>query len=448
MDFPSPNVFLNSKGPLKDRRLQHCEGRIQKDPESSQQAGPCKIAFIVSAFPMLYETFILNEIIAMEQLNLDIEIYPLLRKRDPVDYPQIDRLIKRTHYQPFLSGPVLYASWYFIRRYPLEYFRVLFEVLKGTFGSFNFFFGTLGIFWKSVRFAYEMANDGIKHIHAQFANHPAIAALIIKRPFSLTARGSDIHKDRRMLDRKIAAAEFAITVSDYNKKLMVKACGQRFDDKIHVIYGGIDTDAVSPSSRRHPNRSFQILCIARFEEVKGHHYLVEACRLLQQRGVDFECHLIGDGPLYHKIEQQVAKAGLSHRIRFHGNCPHAQVIERLSLADVAVLATVTAGSGKREGIPNVLKEAMACGLPVVGSIISGIPELVEDGISGFLVPPGDATALANALQKLHENSALRQRMGRAGREKIVHDFNLRKSTYKRACLFLKRNLGTGGNEAR
>jgi glycosyltransferase involved in cell wall biosynthesis len=339
-----------------------------------------------------------------------------------------------------------------MRRYPLQYFKVLFEVLKGTFGSFNFFFGTVGIFLKSVRFAYEMTNDEIKHIHAQFANHSAVAALIIKRltgiPFSFTARGSDIHKDRRMLDQKIAAAEFAITVSAYNKKLMVNACGQRFDDKIHVIYGGIDTDAVSPSSNRHANKFYQILCIARFEEVKGHKYLVEACRLLQQRGVGFECHLIGDGPLYHKIEQQVARAGLGYRIHFYGACRHSQVIERLSQADVVVLATVTSSSRKREGIPNVLKEAMACGVPVVGSIISGIPELVEDGISGFLVPPGDTMALANALQKLHENSVLRQRMGLAGREKIIRDFNLKESTFKRAGLFMNSIGEIRGGEAR
>jgi glycosyltransferase involved in cell wall biosynthesis len=165
--------------------------------------------------------------------------------------------------------------------------------------------------------------------------------------------------------------------------------------------------------------------------------------LLQERGVDFDCHFIGDGPLRRKTKQQVAKAALGDRIHFHGTCPHAQVLERLAHADVVVLATVTASSGKCEGIPNVLKEAMACGLPVVGSSISGIPELVKDGHSGILVPPGDIVALADALQTLNDDSALRQRMGRAGREKILRDFNLRKSTFKRASLFLNRNVEMG-----
>ena len=121
----------------------------------------------------------------------------------------------------------------------------------------------------------------------------------------------------------------------------------------------------------------------------------------------------------------------------HGACTHAQVIEQLSESSVVVLATAPASSGKREGIPNVLKEAMACGLPVVASSISGIPELVDHGVSGFLLPPRDTPALADALQRLQGDPALRYRLGRDGREKVVREFNLRMSTAKRAELFLQ-----------
>jgi glycosyltransferase involved in cell wall biosynthesis len=242
-----------------------------------------------------------------------------------------------------------------------------------------------------------------------------------------------------MLKEKLDASAFAIVVSTYLKEFMVDKCGADARDKIHVIYGGIDTDIISPYLRELPsNGPFQILCVARFEEVKGHAYLVEACRLLQDRGVDFECHLIGDGEvsLRRTIEKQIARAGLGEKVRLHGSLTYAQVLERLSRADVSVLATVPTSDGKREGIPNVLKEAMACGIPVVSSSISGIPELVDHEASGLLVPPRDPSALADALQRLNDNPALRDRMGRAGREKIVREFSLRTNVARRVELFL------------
>ena len=144
----------------------------------------------------------------------------------------------------------------------------------------------------------------------------------------------------------------------------------------------------------------------------------------------------GDGELLSKVEKQIARAGLSDRVKLHGACPQVEVIKKLSQADVVVLATVQASSGKREGIPNVLKEAMACGLPVVASSISGIPELVDHERSGILIPPRDTHALADALQRLNDDSALRRRMGQAGRKKVVQEFNLPASTAKRAELFL------------
>jgi Glycosyltransferase len=394
----------------------------------------------MSRFPKISETFILYEILEQERLGIAGEVYPLLRERQPVAHPEAKIMINRAHFHPFISWPIIRANWHFIRNRPHAYFKVLAEILRETFGSANFFFGALGIFPKTVCFAYEMASQGVTHIHAHFANHPAVAALIIHQltdiPFSFTARGSDVHVDRRMLDRKIAASAFAITVSSYNKELMINECSPSVYNKIHVIYGGIDTEVFSPRPKSDSNGPFQILCVSSFEEVKGHIYLIEACRLLRERGVDFECHLVGDGPLRRKIEKQIARAGLKDRVWLYGACTQAKVIEKLSRADVAVLATAPTPSGKCEGIPNVLKEAMACGLPVVASSISGIPELVDDGRSGFLVPPKNVTTIADALQRLKDDPVLRQQMGQAGREKVIREFNLHISAAKRAKLFL------------
>jgi colanic acid/amylovoran biosynthesis glycosyltransferase len=217
---------------------------------------------------------------------------------------------------------------------------------------------------------------------------------------------------------------------------MVAECGPAAHDKVHVIYGGVDTDRLSPRPKEPSTGPFQILCVARFEEVKGHTYLVEACRLLRERGIAFQCGLIGDGPWLSKVAAQIELAGLNNSIQLLGARPYPEVIQAFTQADVVVLPTAPTASGKREGIPNVLKEAMACGLPVVASAVGGIPELVDDGISGILLPPKNAAALADALQRLNEYPALRHRLGRGGREKILREFDLKNSVAKRSHLFL------------
>lgn len=417
------------------------EQKQQPTSGAPPSAPGAQLAYIVSWFPKLTETFVLYEILEMERLGIHVEIYSLLRGREAVVQPEVMRLVQRAHFLPFLSLAILSAHWHFIRHQPLNYFKVLFEVLRGTFGTIKFFGGAVVYFPKAVRFAYEMERQGIKHVHAQFANHPALVAMIIHRltgiPFSFTARGSDIHVDRTMLKEKLAAAAFMITVSASNKEVIVRECGPEFSDKVHVIYGGIDTSLFKPNSRALADQAaLRIVCVSRLEPVKGHAELIEACRLLQERGVEFECHFVGDGELRSAIEEQIARSGLRDKIILHGAGTHKEVVEQLLKADVFVLATVVAASGKREGLPNVLKEAMACGLPVVASKLSGIPELVEDGVSGFLLAPKDTEALATALQRLKADPELRQRMGQAGREKVVNDFDLHNSTLKRAKLFL------------
>ena len=413
-----------------------------QDARFTKNLAAPRIAYILSAFPVLTETFVLYEIIAMEKLGVTLELYPLRRGHDPVTHAEAERWIKRAHYRPFISLNVFRAQWHFIRRDPARYLQAWAEVLRGTWGSANFFLGAIAIFPKAVLFAHEMLALGISHVHAHFANHPAVAALVIHRltgiSFSFTARGTDVQVDRHMLRQKVNAADFAIAVSSYNKKIIVDECGPSFQDKIHVIYGGVDVDLLSHEPRRSV-RPFKILCVARFEEVKGHVYLVEACHLLREHGAAFECHLIGYGPLFPVIEKEVARAGLSKEVRLLGPRTYQEVIAELRQADVVVLPTAPTVNGKCEGIPNVLKEAMACGLPVIATSVGGIPELVEHGRTGILVPPRNAAALANALQRLGEDGVLRRQFGRAGRKKVVRDFNLRTSTARRANLFLACN---------
>jgi colanic acid/amylovoran biosynthesis glycosyltransferase len=401
---------------------------------------PLRLAQLVSRFPMVTETFVLYELEALEKLGVTLELYSLLREHPEAVHPEAEKWIKRVRYLPWLSPTILRAHWHFIWRDPGRYFRTLAEVLRGTWGCLRCFGGALAFFPKVVGFAYEMEKKAIQHVHAHFAYHAAVAALIVHRftgiPFSFTARGSDVQSDGHMLKEKVEAADFVISVSEYNKEIILRKCGPGVAEKIHVIHGGVDVERLSPDHRTATRGPLRILCVARFEEVKGHTYLVEACRVLKERGLPFECRLVGGGPLVPLIENQIKRADLCDAVLLLGARPYNEVIEEFSRTDVVVLATAPTANGNREGIPNVLKEAMACGLPVVTTASGGIPELVDESC-GILVRPRDVAAIAGALQHLYDQPALRRQMGITGREKIVREFNLNLSTKMRAELFFR-----------
>jgi glycosyltransferase involved in cell wall biosynthesis len=167
--------------------------------------------------------------------------------------------------------------------------------------------------------------------------------------------------------------------------------------------------------------------VGTLHEVKGQAHLVEACRLLARQGVEISCRLVGDGPDRRQLERQIADAGLGDRVSLVGGLTRRQVAAELATADVLVAPSVRTKAGKREGIPVALIEAMSSGLPVVASDLSGIPELVEHGVSGLLAPPGDAAALAAALRALHEDRELGPRLGTAARRRVLAEFDAERS---------------------
>ncbi|MEE9398172.1 MAG: glycosyltransferase family 4 protein [Methylococcales bacterium] len=393
----------------------------------------------MSRFPKLTETFILHEILALEKNNVAVEVFPLLREHQKTSHPEALRLTQSAHFLPFISLPIFAANWFFFSRNPKAYLYVLAEIIKGTFGSVNFFVGAIGIFPKSVRFAYEMQTLGITHIHAHFCTHPAVAALIAHRltgiPFSFTAHGSDLHVERRMLAEKVNAAAFVVTVSDFNKAVIVNECGKIVHEKVHVIHCGVDVTQLPTKSNWSLEGSLSILSVASFEEVKGHKFLVEACRILAHQGIQFRCHFVGEGPLFQAIVNQVSELGLKDMFHFHGGLARDEVIKLLADADVFVLASVPTKQGKREGIPVSLMEAMGSGVPVVASNLSGIPELVQHKVSGLLVSPQDSVSLANALENYYQSEELREEIGRSGKQQVVEQFDLEKNAIKLIELF-------------
>lgn len=430
--------------------------------------GTLKVAYMMSRFPKITETFILFEIVAMRRAGVSVAVYPLLRARNsalhteaaspwrkilerfvpttdrPVMHPEAEEIARDAHFAPFLSPSILSANLRAFACAPRKYVSTLFALIRGNLGSLNLWAGALTVFPRCVYFARLMQAEKITHIHAHFATHPAAAAFIIHRltgiPYSFTAHGADIQVHQQMLREKVAESEFVAAISEYNREFLVAHCGEPVRQKIRVIHCGVDTAVFERQRRSQRHGRFSIICIGTLYSVKGQSYLIEACRRLRSGGVELTCHLVGDGPDRSVLERQAVESGLQDEIRFHGACTRSEVAELLATADVAVAPSVPTPCGRREGIPVVLMEAMASGLPVVASRISGIPELVDHEVSGLLVEPRAPDEIALALRRLQADPGLRERLGAAGRLKVEREFSLDTNAAELARYFV-RELG-------
>jgi len=410
-----------------------------------------RVAYVVSRFPKLTETFILFEMLALERQGVRVELYPLLRARDTkikvegatllakilalmspakhevVMHPEARPFVERAHFFPFFSWAILCSQLYFLARAPRTYLGALATLIRANWGSANYLIGTLSTFPKVAHIARHMKRRGIGHVHAHFANHPAAAAFVIRRlvgiPYSFTAHGADLQVDQHMLRDKVRESDFVVTISRYNRSFIGEHCGAAARDKVLVIHCGVDT-AIFRAKPKKPDGPFTIMCTGTFYEVKGHTYLIEACRLLKERGLNVICNLVGSGPLQQALAEQVRDQGLQEHVFFLGQRNRNEISELLQRADAVCTPSIPTDSGRREGIPVVIMEAMASGVPVVASEISGIPELVEHEKNGLLVPPKNGVAIADALERLCSDAALREQLGKAARETIERDFDL------------------------
>jgi glycosyltransferase involved in cell wall biosynthesis len=403
----------------------------------STEATP--IAYIVSRFPKLTETFILREMLEMERQGQPIIILPLLRIQQPIRHAEAAYLMSRVHYTPFLSLSILAANLHYLRRSPRAYLKALWSALKGTWGSAEPFIGAIAIFPKSAYFARMIEEQEIQHVHAHFASHPALAALIIREltgiGFSFTAHAHDIFVYKRMLAEKINKACFVVAISEFNKEYLLRMCGETAVAKIKVIRCGIELERYRRQQGCLKGDRFTILCVGSLQPYKGTEYLVKACALLRSRLGTFRCLIVGEGKERKHLERLISDLELNEVVYLLGGQPQDKVASLLAETDLFVLPSVVAAHGQMEGIPVALMEAMASDLPVVTTRLSGIPELVQDGVTGLLVPPGEERALADAVALLYQRVHLRQEMGHRGREKVASEFQLATNVGKLRSLF-------------
>lgn len=387
------------------------------------------IAVIVSRFPLVTETFVLRELIELERQGQPVLLVPLLRERPEVVHEAARPWVGRALYTPFLSPAVLAANLRALRRDPVRYLGLLGRLVAGSLRSPGACLRTLALFPKAVLIAERLLRSGVGHVHAHFATHPATVALIVERltgiGFSFTAHAHNIFVGRELLARKIRRARFVRAISDFNRRYLEHHVAEAAG-KVRVIRVGIEPERYR-AAHEGPSRRGEapsVLCVAALKPYKGHSVLLRAVRLLADRGIEVICLSIGEGPLRPRLEREIRDLGLERRIRLLGARTEAEVASRLSDADAFVLPSVVAENGQMEGIPVALMEAMAAGRPVVASRLSGIPELVEHGRNGFLVEPGDASAIADALESLLSDRGLRRALGAAARRTVEAAYRL------------------------
>ncbi|RNE91782.1 glycosyltransferase [Marichromatium sp. AB32] len=389
-----------------------------------------RVGYLVSRFPTFTETFVLDEMLALEALGAEITLFPLLRERPRATHPQLAHLRAEVVYSRFVSGPILRANLALALRRPWRYLRTLIETFARVAPSRNFTLGAAGIFLKSVYIAREAERRGIGRLHAHFCTHPTLAAWIAHRltgaRYSFTAHGSDLHVDQTMLAEKLRRADFAVMISRYNRDFTLARVGARWAERLRVIHCGIDTGAFAPLPPRADagDGVLHILCVASLRRVKGHVHLLRACAQLAAEGRDWTLTLVGDGRLRAELEAECRALGIAPRVRFLGQLTRPEVTACLRDCDVVALTSVQDARGRREGIPVSLMEALAVERPVVASRLSGIPELVEHGRTGLLAAPGEPAAIAAALARVADHPEEARALARAGRARVLAEFDL------------------------
>ncbi|TVR58150.1 MAG: colanic acid biosynthesis glycosyltransferase WcaL [Candidatus Competibacteraceae bacterium] len=382
-----------------------------------------RVGYIVKRYPRYSETFIVNEILQHEEARLPIEIFAL-------------RPVLETHFQDVLAAV----------RAPVTYIPDKVSKAASLWESINAARRELPDFWaaldelgdleaedliQAIDLALRARERGVTHFHAHFGTVSATVARLAARfariPYTLTLHAKDIYHvsvDPALMRKKLGAAARVITVSDYNQRYLA-ATYDSAAAKVVRLYNGLNLARFAFTIPSRTSR--EILAVGRLVEKKGFDVLIDACAILRDRGVAFQCRIVGDGTERATLSARIAHLNLGAMVRLAGPQPHAELIGTFREAAVVAAPCVIGADGDRDGLPTVLLEAMALGVPCVATDVTGIPELVRDGDTGLCVPQRDPQALADALQRLLDDADLRVDLATRARRLIEQDFDIRRN---------------------
>ncbi len=388
------------------------------------------LGFLVNTWPKLSETFILEEVLGLERQGVDLRLYALGEPTDDITHGAVSRVrsvLARVPDPADARVPAATRTRELLARHarvalaaPLRYAQALLEA--GTRGAAGW-----QDFLRAGWLAAQLKRDGVAHLHTHFISRPADIAQLASRmtgiPFSISAHAKDIYLSPSAdLRRKLNAAQFTVTCTDANRSALAEIAPEA---EVMLMYHGIDRRIFHPSRRiaAEPTEPPLILAVGRLRAKKGLDTLIDACRLLHERGQRVRCEIVGYGEEHDALAHRIENAGLGRHVRLVGKLAREQVLERYARATVFVQPSRITANGDRDGIPNVLLEAMAMGLPVVASRVSGIPEVVRDGINGLLVEADAPLALAEAIEQVLLHPQQAAVLGSAARHTVAEAFD-------------------------
>jgi glycosyltransferase involved in cell wall biosynthesis len=381
-------------------------------------------AILCSQFPETHETFIVRELLALRAAGFPFKIYSLKQCRD--------RVVQK-------SAVALKAETVYVTEGAGFYGKAISEIIRHPGSSLSSFALCLRMHWRDgvgllkalavwflvLSAAEEMRRDGVRHVHAHWATMPATGAMVLARAlnvtFSFTAHAWDIFVRNPSLAHKVRAAKGVLTCTQYNRDFLRCVCPEA-DQKIHLSYHGVQVEKLGRIGRSAEGGMPVFLTVGRLVEQKGFAYLIEACRLLKQKGLALKLVMVGNGPLAKSLKAQIDKAGLAGAIDMIDTMPQEELFGLYAKAYAFVLPCVVAANQDRDGIPNVLLEAMAAGMPVISTTISGVPEAVRHGENGILVAEKNAEELAGAMADLLSNPERARILGEAAKRSVHEKF--------------------------
>jgi len=378
-----------------------------------------KVGYVLKMYPRFSETFIVTELVQMQRLGVDLEVFSLRPPADGRFHASLAELRAPVTYLQHLG---LRASdvWQTLRDATAELGdlgRHLDELLRAD----------LRDAVQAVQIARAVRQRGITHLHAHFASVSAVVARLAARlagiSYSVTAHAKDIFHDDvdpEQLRRILADASSLVTVSDFNLDHLRATFGADAD-RVRRVYNGINLEEFGYSEPH--DRAPVIAAVGRLVEKKGFQDLLEAAALLRDGGRSFRVDLVGVGQLEGALVAQIERLHLSEHVRMLGGLPQGEVVRIVGGATAFAAPCVVGADGNRDGLPTVLLEAMALGTPCVATPVTGIPEVLSDGVTGLLVPDRDPAALADALARLLDDADLRTSVAKAARDLIEAEFD-------------------------
>lgn len=389
------------------------------------EVGPVPIAYLTAVTPQA-SPFIMREIRALRRLGWDIHTFAIRRATvlcdsEPDDSPTF-HVLPAPWFQLILDHGAVLAT------HPIRYMAALWFALTCRAPGLKQLLWQVFYFVEAVRVWRQVRQRGIRHVHVHFALAVANVAMVAGRlgqlNYSLTVHGSTelFNSDSNLLVQKVNYAQFVACISSYCRAQLLALTGEELGNKLHVVHCALDPQRFAPRrTGTAANGRPVVLTVGRLNPVKGHGVLLHAIREVVRRGCQLECRVAGDGSTRPYLQALIHKLDLMHHVSLVGNLAQPAILREYDAADIFVLPSFA------EGLPVVLMEAMAKALPVVATRIAGIPELVDDGINGILVLPADVAQLADAIERLCEDSALRARLGARARQKVAAQFHVQSS---------------------